>query len=304
MEGQPNLRPVAVIGAALDLGQDRRGVDMGPSAIRYAGLKTRLEELGRQVIDLGNVETAVAEAADVGDETMRFLPQIKVTAERIAELVERAVKDGYEPLVLGGDHSVALGTLGGLARAHGRPGGVLWIDAHGDLNRPETSPSGNVHGMVLAAALGLAGPEFESEAWSLPAVEPSRVALLGVRSLDPAEREFMQELGVCVHTMSDLDRNGVEGAVRDSLEHIAGPGFVHVSLDMDAVDPDVAPGVGTPIRGGLSYREAHLLLELVAESRLAESLEVVEVNPILDRENETARLAVELVASALGARIL
>ena len=166
------LKPIAVIGAALDLGQDRRGVDMGPSAIRYAGLDARLRQLGREVVDLGNVETAVAEAADVGDERMRFLPQIKVTAERIAGLVEQAVKDGYEPLVLGGDHSVALGTLGGLARAHGRPGGVLWIDAHGDLNRPETSPSGNVHGMVLAAALGLAGPEFESDAWHLPAVEP------------------------------------------------------------------------------------------------------------------------------------
>ncbi|MDQ5820174.1 MAG: arginase [Actinomycetota bacterium] len=298
------MKPVAVIGAALDLGQDRRGVDMGPSAIRYAGLKTRLEELGREVVDLGNVETAVAEAADVGDERTRFLPQIKATCERIAGLVEQAVRDGYEPLVLGGDHSVALGTLGGLRRAHGAPGGVLWIDAHGDLNRPETSPSGNVHGMVLAAALGLAGPEFESDAWTLPAVKPSRVALLGVRSLDPAEREFMQELGVFVYTMSDLDRNGAEIAVRESLEHISGPGFVHVSLDMDALDPDVAPGVGTPFRGGLSYREAHLTLELVAESGLAQSLEVVEVNPILDRENETARLAVDLVASALGARIL
>jgi arginase len=304
VETEQPQKPIAVIGAALDLGQDRRGVDMGPSAIRYAGLKQRLEELGREVVDLGNVETAVAEAADVGDERMRFLPQIKDACERIADRVARAVANGYEPLVLGGDHSVALGTLGGLARAHGTTGGVLWIDAHGDLNRPETSPSGNVHGMVLAAALGLAGPEFASDAWPLPAVEPSRVALLGVRSLDPAERDFMRELGVCVHTMSDVDRGGVESAVRDSLEHVAGPGFVHVSLDMDAVDPDVAPGVGTPIRGGLSYREAHLALELVAESGLAESLEVVEVNPILDRENETARLAVELVASALGARIL
>jgi len=180
---------------------------------------------------------------------------------------------------------------------------VLWIDAHGDLNSPATSPSGNVHGMVLAAALGLAGPAF-SEGWRLPAVDRGRVALFGVRSLDDGERELLQELDAKVFTMSDVDRLGVERAVRESLAHIAGPGFVHVSLDMDAVDPDVAPGVGTPVRGGLSYREAHLALELVAESGLASSLDVVEVNPILDRENETGRLAVELAASALGARIL
>jgi arginase len=207
------------------------------------------------------------------------------------------------PLVLGGDHSVALGTLGGLARAAG-PGGVIWLDAHGDLNRPETSPTGNVHGMVLAAALGLGGRAFESDAWPIPAVEPSRVALVGVRSLDPSEREVLHELGARIYTMSDVDRLGVERAIRESLEHVAGSGFVHVSLDMDVVDPEVAPGVGTPVRGGLSYREAHFALELVADSGLAGSLEVVEVNPILDRENATGRLAVELVASALGARIL
>jgi arginase len=213
------------------------------------------------------------------------------------------VEDGYLPLVLGGDHSVALGTLGGLARARG-PGGVLWLDAHGDVNRPETSPSGNVHGMPLAAAMGFAGPEFESGAYRLPAVEPPRVALVGVRSLDSGERELLAGLDAHVVTMSDLDRAGVEPALREALDHVAGDGFVHVSLDMDVVDPDVAPGVGTPVRGGLSYREAHLAMELVAESGLASSLEVVEVNPILDRENQTAKLAVELVASALGARIL
>jgi arginase len=181
---------------------------------------------------------------------------------------------------------------------------VIWLDAHGDLNRPETSPTGNVHGMVLAAALGLGGKAFESDAWPIPAVEPSRVALVGVRSLDPSEREVLHELGARIYTMSDVDRLGVERAIRESLEHVAGSGFVHVSLDMDVVDPEVAPGVGTPVRGGLSYREAHFALELVAESGLAGSLEVVEVNPILDRENATGRLAVELVASALGARIL
>jgi arginase len=276
---------------------------MGPSAIRYAGLDARIRELGRGCIDRGNVGTAVPEATDAGDERARFLPQIKETCERIAGLVGTAVRDGFVPLVLGGDHSVALGTLGGLARELGA-GGVLWIDAHGDLNTPETSPSGNVHGMALAAVVGRAGSRFESDAWPLPAVEPSRIALVGVRSLDDGERALLKELDARVYTMSDVDRIGVERAIRESLAHVAGPGFVHVSLDMDAIDPEVAPGVGTPVRGGLSYREAHLALELVAESGLAGSLEVVEVNPILDRENETGKLAVELVASALGARIL
>jgi arginase len=295
--------PVAVIGAPLDLGAGRRGVDMGPSAIRYAGLDARIRALGRATVDLGNVETAVAEAAEPGDERARFLPQIKQTCERVARLVGHAVRDGHVPVVLGGDHSVALGTLGGLAAELGS-GGVLWIDAHGDLNTPESTPSGNVHGMGLAAAVGRAGPLFESSAWPLPPVDPSRVALVGLRAVDEGERTLLRELDARVYTMSDVDRFGIERAIRESLAHVAGPGFVHVSLDMDAIDPEVAPGVGTPVRGGLSYREAHLALELVAESGLAGSLEVVEVNPILDRENQTGKLAVELVASALGARIL
>jgi arginase len=292
-----------VIGAALDLGQDRRGVDMGPSAIRYAGLDGRLDELGHEYVDYGNVETAVAEATTAGDEQARFLPQIKDTSRRIATLVARAAREDSVPVVLGGDHSVALGTLAGLAEVHG-PGGTIWIDAHGDLNSPDTSPSGNVHGMVLAAVLGLAGDRFRGDGWGLPAVAPGRVALVAVRSLDDGEREVLRELDAKVFTMSDVDRLGIERAIRESLTHVAGPGFVHVSLDMDAMDPEVAPGVGTPVRGGLSYREAHLAMELIAESGLASSLDVVEVNPILDRENETAQLAVELVASALGARIL
>ena len=302
MGGTNGDSPVAIIGAALDLGQGRRGVDMGPSAIRYAGIDSRIAGLGRQVEDWGNAGTPVAEAVDYGDERARFLDEIKATCAEIADLVAKAKADRYLPLVLGGDHSVALGTLGGLARSAG-PGGVLWIDALGDLNRPETSPTGNVHGMVLAAALGLAGPAFESEHWPTPSVDPARVALVGVRSLDEGERNLLRELGA-LYTMSDVDRLGIERAIRESLEHIAGSGFVHVSLDMDAVDPEIAPGVGTPVRGGLSYREAHFALELVAESGLAGSLEVVEVNPILDRENATGRLAVELAASALGARIL
>jgi arginase len=276
---------------------------MGPSAIRYAGLDAKLRGLGRECVDFGNVQAAVPEAAAIGDESRRYLDEIKVTCARVADLVAQVKGDGYFPLVLGGDHSVALGTLGGLARGS-EPGGVLWIDAHGDLNRPETSPTGNVHGMVLAIAMGLAGREFESDAWELPVVEPSRVALVGLRSLDEGERELLRELDSRAFTMSDLDRLGVERVLGEALEHVAGPGFVHVSFDLDVVDPEYAPGVGTPVRGGLSYREAHLALELVAESGLMGSLELVEVNPILDRANETGELAVELAASALGARIL
>ena len=292
-----------MIGAALDLGAGRRGVDMGPSAIRYAGLDARLEQLGHECIDRGNVEAAVAEATAAGDPQARFLPQIKETCGRVAELVALSAGGGEVPLVLGGDHSVALGSLAGLARVHG-PGGVLWLDAHGDLNSPETSPTGNVHGMVLAAALGLAGRRFREDGWGLPAVAEGRVALVGVRSLDEGERELLRDFDGRIFTMSEVDRMGVEPVIEEALAHVAGPGFVHVSLDMDAVDPGVAPGVGTPVRGGLSYREAHLTLELVAESGLLSSLDVVEVNPILDRENETGKLAVELVASALGSRIL
>ena len=296
-------REIAIIGATLDLGQGRRGVDMGPSAIRYAGLAERLAGLGYEVRDHGNVETAVPEATAVQDERARFLPEIKKTCARIATKVVEEANAQAIPLVLGGDHSVALGTLGGLAAVHG-VGGVLWIDAHADINTPETSPSGNVHGMPLAAALGLGGDAFASEAWPLPALDPRRVALLGLRQADAGERRLLREAGVRVFTMSEIDRIGVERATHEALDHVSGAGFVHVSLDMDALDPEVAPGVGTPVRGGLTYREAHLALELVAESGVAGSLEVVEVNPILDRENSTAATAVELVASALGATII
>jgi arginase len=299
----PGDRRLAIIGAPLDLGAGRRGVDMGPSAIRYAGLEARLAELGLEAEDHGNVELVVPEEIAEGDPHARFLAEIKAACEDVAERVKAAREQGQTPLVLGGDHSVALGTLGGLASVHGT-GGVLWIDAHADINTPETSPSGNVHGMPLAAALGLAGEAFESEAWPLPALDARRVALLGLRQADTGERKLLREAGVRVFTMSEIDRIGVERAMREALDHVAGGGFVHVSLDMDALDPEVAPGVGTPVRGGLTYREAHLALELVAESGVAGSLEVVEVNPILDRENTTALTAVELVASALGATII
>jgi arginase len=297
-------KSVAIIGAPLDLGQSRRGVDMGPSAIRYAGLEERLQGLGFSVIDHGNVATSLPESAAVVDERMHYLPEILETCGLVADLVAAAVAGGARPLVLGGDHSVALGTLGGLAAVHRGVGGVIWIDAHGDLNRPETSPSGNVHGMPLAAAAGLAGDWFAHPRLAFPAVDSSRIAIIGARSLDPAERVLVREAGIRVFSMSEIDRIGIERTMHEALDRVAGPGFVHVSLDLDVLDPEVAPGVGTPVRGGLTYREAHLALELVAESGLVGSLEVVEVNPILDRENTTAALAVELVASALGKTIL
>jgi arginase len=294
---------VAIIGAPLDLGAGRRGVDMGPSAIRYAGLEDRLTAMGVDCVDRGNVATAVAEATAEHDARARFLPAIRATCERIAGEVGRALDDGRVPIVLGGDHSIALGTLGGLAARHG-PGAVLWFDAHGDLNTPQTTPSGNVHGMPLAAALGRGGPDFESEAWTLPSLQWERVAVIGARDLDPGERALIAELGLAVHSMSALDRRGIEAIVGEALERAAGAPFVHISLDMDGLDPDVAPGVGTPVRGGLTYREAHLAMELVAESGLLCCLEIVEVNPILDRQNATASLAVELAASAFGATTL
>ncbi|HEY3921583.1 MAG TPA: arginase [Gaiellaceae bacterium] len=301
MARQETSQPIAVIGAGLDLGAGRRGVDMGPSAIRYAGLHERIDRLGRRSADWGDVDVGLPEATEVGDPQARYLESIKRSCERVAGLVFEAREDGYLPLVLGGDHSIAIGTLGGLAKADG-PGAALWIDAHGDLNRPETSPTGNVHGMPLAVAFGVAGDAFLSDGWPSPSIE--RAALVGVRSLDPGERELIAELDVRVFTMSDIDRGGLEHVMSEALAFVGGARFVHVSIDLDVVDPMFAPGVGTPVRGGLSYREAHLAGELVAESGLLDSLELVEVNPVLDRANETALLAVELAASALGARIL
>jgi arginase len=292
---------VAIIGAALDLGAGRRGVDMGPSAIRYAGLSERLEGAGLEVEDRGNVQAALAETRAAGHEHARFLDEILETCGRIATEVERARGDGFVPLLLGGDHSIAMGSLSGLA-ASGR-GGVLWLDAHGDLNTPETTPSGNVHGMPLAAALGLC-ESFARDGLRLPAVDPARVAVVGVRSLDPGEQDLVRELGIAVYTISDLDRRGVEPVITEALDRVKGGSFVHVSIDLDVVDPEVAPGVGDPVRGGLSYREAHLALELVAEAGVMDALDIVEVNPIHDHENTTAGVAVELAVSAFGGTIL
>ncbi|HEX3326855.1 MAG TPA: arginase [Actinomycetota bacterium] len=293
---------VSILGAPLDLGAARRGVDMGPSAIRYAGVAERLQSLGIDVVDCGNVMAELPEVASVRDVSARYLPEILATCAQIARGVAAIAEDDRLPLIFGGDHSIAMGTLAGLKQAFG-DGGVLWVDAHGDLNRPETSPTGNVHGMPLAAALGACG--FSLEGFSPPPwVDPSRVALVGIRALDPGEKRLVQEKGLRVLTVADIDRRGMAEVMREAIEVVRGPGFVHLSLDLDVCDPEIAPGVGTPIRGGLSYREAHLAMELLAEAEILHSIEVVEVNPILDHADETGHLAVELIASALGARIL
>ena len=298
-------RPIGVIGAALDLGSGRRGVDMGPSAIRYAQLGERIEELGLSIHDHGNVRTGMVEALDQGDPSARYWSAIKRTCEELADHVAATVSEGEMPLVLGGDHSIAIGTMGGLARVHGMPGGVVWLDAHTDINSPSTSPSGNVHGMPLAVALGLAGdPRFESSAWPLPMIRDEHTALVGIRSVDSGERARLASLGVAVFTMEDVDRHGMRQVMEDAIAKVSAAPFVHVSLDMDVLDPDQAPGVGTPVRGGITYREAHLAMEMLATSGIVSSIEVVEVNPVLDERNATASLAVELVLSGLGARIL
>jgi arginase len=295
-------KAVNVLGAPLDLGAARRGVDMGPSAIRYGGLQEKLESIGLEVTDSGNVVAELPEVASELDERARYLPAILRSCAQIAGRVAEIASSGAIPLVLGGDHSIAMGTLAGLHSAFG-PGAVLWVDAHGDLNRPETSPSGNVHGMPLAAALGQCGFDlqgFEGPPW----LDPTKTVLFGVRSLDPGERALVRELGLSVFTMADIDRRGIPAVVGDALDAVRGARFVHLSLDVDVCDPEIAPGVGTPVKGGLSYREAHLAMELMAEADLLTSIEIVEVNPILDHADETGILAVELAASALGARIL
>jgi arginase len=299
-----DARRIRIIGAELDLGQDRRGVDMGPSAMRYAGLQARLEALGFAVQDDGNIVAPDMAAIAQGDPRAKYLPDILRYNARMADAVEAATRAGEFPLVLGGDHSLAIGVLGGLARAAGAPGAVLWIDAHGDLNTPDTSPSGNIHGMPVAAAVGLGRVWFDTGAWPVPSLDEARVAMIGIRSLDDEEREVLLRTQIRVVTMAEIDRIGMEAAVDTALDRLRAAPWVHVSLDMDVMDPLQAPGVGTPVPGGITYREAHLMMEMVSESRMMGSLQVVEVNPILDVQNRSAQLAVELVCSALGKRIL
>jgi len=299
---------IAILGAPLDLGAGRRGVDMGPSALRVANLNASLQNLGYKVEDLGNVEVQQQESSKAGAPTARYLKPIAATCLDLARRVEKAASQGKFPLVLGGDHSVAVGTINGIAarfRKRKQSIGVIWIDAHTDMNTPETSPSGNVHGMPLACVVGHGPRELTHLLNHGPAVNPRNVVLVGIRDVDATEKPVVKQSGVKVFTMRDIDERGMRAVMRDALAIASnGAAGIHLSLDMDGVDPDEAPGVGTPVRGGISYREAHLAMEILSDSRLLRSMEVVEVNPVLDAANRTALLGVELVMSAMGKRIL
>jgi arginase len=301
-------RKIRVIGVPLDLGQSRRGVDMGPSAVRVAGLQARLEGLGCAVEDAGNIPVAIAEQKREGDPRAKYLKEITATCTRHAELVLKTLESGKVPVVLGGDHSVAAGTVAGVADFYRRQEqkiGLIWIDAHTDINTPETSPSGNVHGMPLAATMGLGPPELANLFDFSPKVNPENCVLVGVRDIDAIEKANVRRAGIQVLTMRDIDERGMRSVMEEALR-MAGRGTIgyHVSLDMDWVDPEDAPGVGTPVRGGATYREAHLAMEIIADHGRMLSFEVVEVNPVIDEHNRTADLAVELTLSAFGKKIL
>jgi arginase len=299
---------IRIIGVPMDLGASRRGVDMGPSALRVAGLQSRLKQLGRQVEDEGNVMVPQAEEQPYGEKKARYLDEIAQTCKGLADRVRKTLEEDMFPLVLGGDHSIAVGTVAGAAAYFNKIGkriGVIWLDAHGDMNTPDSSPSGNVHGMPLASIMGYGPPELVDLGGLKPMVEPRNVALVGIRDLDSKERRFAKESGVHVFTMRDIDERGMREvmaeAIRFASDDTAG---IAVSLDMDFVDPTDAPGVGTPVRGGVTYREAHLALEMIADSRTMVSFELVEINPVIDLHNTTALLGVELVLSGLGKKIL
>jgi arginase len=295
-------KPPGIFGVPMDLGQDRRGVDMGPSAIRYARLQGALEELGYRVEDLGNVETPLPETAERQEE-IRHLAAVREVCEAVAEQAEAMISGGYFPIFLGGDHSIAIGTVSGVAKNFERTG-VIWLDAHADFNTPQTSPSGNIHGMPLAVLTGSGHPDLVAIGGEGASVRTEDVVLIGLRSVDLEERRLLREAGIRAYTMKEVDAYGIASVVRRALRALSHLDRVHVSFDLDVADPDVAPGVGTPVRGGLTYREAHLVMELINEAEIATSLDVVEVNPILDDRNGTAALAVELVASMMGRRII
>jgi arginase len=299
---------IAIIGAPLDLGQGRRGVDMGPSALRVANLNARVKALGYEVEDLGNIAVEQAEAAPAGDRHAKYLTQIAAACEQIATRVDDALSGGAVPLVLGGDHSVAIGTVSGVSRyfrERGRQVGLIWLDAHADMNTPETSPSGNIHGMPLACLLGLGPAALADLGGYRPKVAAQNTVIVGLRDVDMTERPQVRESGVRVFTMRDFDERGLRAVMEEAIRAASdGTAGFHVSLDMDFVDPQHAPGVGTAVRGGATYREAHLAMEMICDSRNMTSIEVVEVNPVIDEANRTADLAVELIMSGLGKRIL
>lgn len=295
---------IRVIGAPIDLGADRRGVDIGASAIRYAGLNERLRKLGYTVHDLGNLDIPQPESQPEGNPRLKYLEPIVQLSEELAGVVTAALEENDFPLVLGGDHSIALGSISGVARVHEKIG-VLWIDAHGDFNTDETTPSGNIHGMILAALAGIGHSRLTNVCGWSPKINSQTIVIVGARELDPAEQVRLRSNSIHVFTMSDIDQRGISEVMRQALSIVGQQNDgIHLSLDMDALDPKEAPGVGTPVRGGLTYREAQLAMELIADTGNLVSMDVVEVNPILDRENSTAILAVELVLSALGKKIL
>jgi arginase len=308
------MRKVRIIGVPLDLGQARRGVDMGPSALRVAGLNDRLRELGCVVEDAGNVHVPIREMQAVGNPRAKYLNEIAVVSKHHAAWVRRTLRQGFFPIVLGGDHSIAAGTVAGVASYYRRKKksigkntsiGLIWVDAHADMNTPETTPSGNVHGMTLAGCLGLGPPELAGLARFTPSVSPRNAVLVGVRDIDRREKAVVKQSGLTVYTMRHIDERGLRTVMEEAIA-IADrdtAGFA-VTLDMDFLDPTEAPGVGTPVRGGATYREAHLVMEMIADSKRMLSLEIVEVNPVIDVSNQTAALAVELACSALGKKIL
>jgi arginase len=299
---------IAIIGAPLDLGQGRRGVDMGPSALRVASLNARLKSLGYEVEDLGNIAVEQAEAWPEGDPQAKYLAQIAAACDQLASQVEDALARGAMPLVLGGDHSVAIGTVSGISRhfrERNQQVGLIWLDAHADMNTPETSPSGNIHGMPLACLVGMGPAELVDLMGYRPKIAAQNTVIVGLREVDMTERPQVRQSGVRVFTMRDIDERGLRAVMEEAIRAASdGTAGFHCSLDMDFVDPKDAPGVGTAVRGGATYREAHLAMEMICDSRRMTSMEVVEVNPVLDEANRTADLAVQLIMSGLGKRIL
>jgi arginase len=299
---------VRIIGFPMDLGAGRRGVDMGPSALRIAGVGEKLQRLGYKVTDAGDLDIRPPETMDVKDQHLRYLPEIANACQSLASEVESALDDDEFPLVLGGDHSMAIGTIAGIAnhcKKHKKRFGVIWIDAHADINTPDTSPSGNIHGMPVAVSLGIGAPELTKVGGDFTTLAPHQIAMIGLRSVDEGEKKLIKKLKIESYTMSDLDKHGVHRIIAKVLTSMrAKVDHLHVSFDLDSVDPMVAPGVGTPVPGGLSYREAHLIMEAIADTGYMSSLEVAEVNPILDDHNRSAEFAADLVASSMGKRIL
>ena len=292
----------------MDLGQSRRGVDMGPSALRVAGLQARLKQLGHQFEDIRNIAVKQAEEMPYGEKRAKYMAEIAETCKDLAEIVQKSLEEGFVPLVLGGDHSIAAGAVTGVAahfRKQKKQIGYIWLDAHGDMNTPESSPSGNVHGMPLAAVMGYGAPELVDLLGFKPKVEPQNIVLVGVRDLDIQERRLVKKSGVRVFTMRDIDERGMREVMADALKYATDDtDGIAVSLDMDFVDPSDAPGVGTPVRDGVTYREAHLAMEMIADSDAMASMEIVEINPVIDEHNRTALLGVELILSGLGQKIL